>query len=55
MENLRWMASAEDGAVVVRMALPAGVPLQMIAVADIGAAPDLQDLPVWLARTGWTP
>jgi uncharacterized protein YbjT (DUF2867 family) len=37
MENLRWMASAEDGAVVVRMALPAGVPLQMIAVADIGA------------------
>ncbi|MGY1703491.1 NmrA/HSCARG family protein [Geodermatophilus sp. SYSU D00697] len=135
MENLRWMASAEDGAVVVRMALPAGVPLQMIAVADIGAvtaavlldpsrvpggsieiggdertgeqvaaafgeraglpgryealpldalgddedsramfawfarppayradvaatralAPGLQDLPTWLARTGWTP
>ncbi|MGY1640891.1 NmrA/HSCARG family protein [Geodermatophilus sp. SYSU D00703] len=135
MENLRWMASADDGEVVVRMALPAGVPLQMIAVADIGAvtaavlldpsrvpdgsieiggdertgeqiaaafgeraglpgryepvpldalgddedsramfgwfarppayradvgatralAPDLQDLPTWLARTGWTP
>jgi uncharacterized protein YbjT (DUF2867 family) len=135
MENLRWMASADDGEVVVRMALPAGVPLQMIAVADIGAvtaavlldpsrvpggsieiggdertgeqvaaafgerarlpgryeplplaalrddadsramfgwfarppayradvaatralAPGLQDLPTWLARTGWTP
>jgi uncharacterized protein YbjT (DUF2867 family) len=37
MENLRWMASADDGEVVVRMALPADVPLQMIAVADIGA------------------
>ncbi|MGY1621093.1 NmrA/HSCARG family protein [Geodermatophilus sp. SYSU D00965] len=135
MENLRWMASAHDGGVVVRMALAAGVPLQMIAVADIGAvtaavlldpsrvpggaveiggdertgeqvavafgeraglparyeplpldalgededslamfawfaappayradfaatralSPDLQDLPTWLARTGWTP
>jgi uncharacterized protein YbjT (DUF2867 family) len=37
MENLRWMASADAGEVVVRMALPAGVALQMIAVADIGA------------------
>jgi uncharacterized protein YbjT (DUF2867 family) len=37
MENLGWMASVQDGEVVVRMPLPAGVPLQMIAVADIGA------------------
>ncbi|MGK5112042.1 MULTISPECIES: NmrA/HSCARG family protein [unclassified Geodermatophilus] len=36
MENLGWMAAVQDGEVVVRMPLPAGVPLQMIAVADIG-------------------
>ena len=136
MDNLRWMApSLEDGTLVFRLALPAGVPLQMIASSDVGAvmaavlrdpgrvpggaieiagdertgeqiaaafgeaaglparyeplplealgdnedlramfewfarppayqgdiaatrelAPDLQDLPTWLARTGWTP
>ncbi|MBB3086690.1 NmrA/HSCARG family protein [Geodermatophilus sabuli] len=37
MENLPWMVATDDGEVVVRMPLPAGVPLQMIAVADIGA------------------
>lgn len=39
MENLRWTPPArEDGALVFRLPLPAGVPLQMIAVADVGAA-----------------
>ncbi|MGY1662273.1 NmrA/HSCARG family protein [Geodermatophilus sp. SYSU D00705] len=37
MENLPWMVAADGAEVVVRMPLPAGVPLQMIAVADIGA------------------
>ncbi|MEH0108998.1 NmrA/HSCARG family protein [Tersicoccus sp. MR15.9] len=37
MENLAGFGvSVEDGEVVVRMALPDGVPLQMVAVRDIG-------------------
>ncbi|OMH25122.1 hypothetical protein BKD30_06550 [Tersicoccus phoenicis] len=37
MENLTGFGvSVEDGDVVVRMALPDGVPLQMVAVRDIG-------------------
>lgn len=40
MENLSgpMAPEEEDGAVVVRLPLPAGVPLQMVAVADVGAA-----------------
>lgn len=37
MENLLGAASVEEGHVVVRLPLPDGVPLQMIAVSDIGA------------------
>jgi uncharacterized protein YbjT (DUF2867 family) len=38
MDNFRWMAPApEDGELVFRLALPAGVPLQMIASSDVGA------------------
>ena len=36
-ENLQWMApSVEDGTLVMRMPIPDGIPLQMIAVRDIG-------------------
>jgi uncharacterized protein YbjT (DUF2867 family) len=35
MENLA--PTTEDGATVLRLPLPAGVPLQMVAVDDIGA------------------
>src|SRR6478736_654666 len=39
MDNLSgFMTSVEDGQVVVRMALPDGIPLQMVAVRDIGRA-----------------
>jgi uncharacterized protein YbjT (DUF2867 family) len=39
MENFHGLAPAvEDGQIVVRLPLPDGVPLQMIAVGDIGAA-----------------
>jgi uncharacterized protein YbjT (DUF2867 family) len=39
MENLTWMVAPEDdGTLVLRMPLPGGVPLQMVAVRDIGAA-----------------
>ena len=39
MENLTAQGpTVEDGELVVRLPLPAGVPLQMVAVADIGAA-----------------
>ena len=38
IDNLRWMAPAlEDGELVFRLAMPAGVPLQMIASSDVGA------------------
>ena len=36
-ENFQWMApSVEDGTLVMRMPIPDGSPLQMIAVRDIG-------------------
>lgn len=36
-ENFQWMApSVEDGTLVMRMPIPDGIPLQMIAVRDIG-------------------
>jgi uncharacterized protein YbjT (DUF2867 family) len=39
MDNLSgFMTSVENGQVVVRMALPEGIPLQMVAVRDIGRA-----------------
>ena len=39
VDNFRWMAPArEDGALILRLALPPGVPLQMIASSDVGAA-----------------
>lgn len=39
MDNLSgFMTSVENGEVVVRMALPDGIPLQMVAVRDIGRA-----------------
>lgn len=39
MDNLSgFMTSVENGQVVVRMALPDGIPLQMVAVRDIGRA-----------------
>jgi uncharacterized protein YbjT (DUF2867 family) len=39
MENLAAMTSpTDDGTLVLRMPLPAGIPLQMVAVEDIGAA-----------------
>ena len=39
MDNLSgFMTSVEEGEVVVRMALPDGIPLQMVAVRDIGRA-----------------
>ncbi|WP_112134285.1 NmrA/HSCARG family protein [Glycomyces dulcitolivorans] len=39
MENLTFMGAAiENGEVVVRLPLPADVPLQMVAVRDIGTA-----------------
>jgi uncharacterized protein YbjT (DUF2867 family) len=39
MDNLSgFMTSVENGHVVVRMALPDGIPLQMVAVRDIGRA-----------------
>ena len=39
MDNLSgFMTSIEDGEVVVRMALPDGIPLQMVAVRDVGRA-----------------
>ena len=38
MENLPGSVSEEDGALVLRLPLPARVPLQMVAVEDIGAA-----------------
>jgi uncharacterized protein YbjT (DUF2867 family) len=36
MENLALLAGVQDGTLVLRLALPADVPLQMIATADIG-------------------
>jgi uncharacterized protein YbjT (DUF2867 family) len=39
MDNLSgFMTSVENGQVVVRMALPDGIPLQMVAVRDVGRA-----------------
>ena len=39
MDNLSgFMTTVENGQVVVRMALPDGIPLQMVAVRDIGRA-----------------
>ena len=39
MENLTGTVTPEDdGTLVLRMPLPAGVPLQMVAVRDIGTA-----------------
>jgi uncharacterized protein YbjT (DUF2867 family) len=39
MENLTGFGvTIEDGSVVVRLPLPAGIPLQMVAVRDIGKA-----------------
>ncbi|MDQ0734470.1 NmrA/HSCARG family protein [Arthrobacter agilis] len=36
-ENFTWMApTVEDGTLVLRLPIPAGVPLQMIAVRDVG-------------------
>ena len=38
MENFRWMAPVlEDGTLVLRLPIPDDVPLQMIAVRDVGA------------------
>lgn len=37
MENFRWMAPVlEDGTLVLRLPIPDDVPLQMIAVRDVG-------------------
>lgn len=37
MDNFQWFApSTENGALVVRLPLPDGIPLQMIAVRDVG-------------------
>ena len=36
MENLPWLTAVENGETVVRMALPDGIPLQMVAVRDVG-------------------
>lgn len=37
MDNFRWFApTTEDGTLVLRLPLPDGIPLQMIAVRDIG-------------------
>jgi uncharacterized protein YbjT (DUF2867 family) len=38
MDNLTSMPGVEDGTLVLRMPLPADVPLQMVAVEDIGTA-----------------
>ncbi len=38
MENLPWLTAVEEGEAVVRMALPDGIPLQMVAVRDVGRA-----------------
>jgi uncharacterized protein YbjT (DUF2867 family) len=38
MENLAGAASTDDGTLVLRLPLPGGVPVQMVAVADIGSA-----------------
>lgn len=36
MENLPYMAAAENDEIVLRLPLPDGIPLQMVAVDDIG-------------------
>lgn len=36
MENLPYMAAAENDEIVLRLPLPDGIPLQMVAVRDIG-------------------
>ena len=36
MENLPWMTAVQDTETVLRMPLPDGIPLQMVAVRDVG-------------------
>ena len=36
MENLPYLSAVEDGETVLRMPLPDGIPLQMVAVRDVG-------------------